>query len=207
MSNKPIEVKIEVRKSGKIVAVDKEENYEFVFNVKGNFLELHTADRYGERGGGCTKVLKEAITQIIKMHKNIKYLQLVLASNNPVAAYFCYKNAALANNFKLVETIKGENEKNGVWINEYKHFLKDRFNIVNLNRIRYDNLRQYIEYENGKMYEDVVQHRKLLEQQKNLEKQKQKVTGAVHYMFFIKSEQTKSTVFTMVSSKAFKLKF
>jgi len=150
-----VKIKFTKTKSGNIVA--EEENYNFVFKVKGNFLELHNADRYGE-GGRCTKVLTEAISKIIEMHKNIKYLQLVLASNNPVAGYFCYKNAALANNFKLVETIKGENERNGVWINEYKDFLKDKHNIVNLNRIRYDNLRQYIEYENGKIYEDVVKH-------------------------------------------------
>ena len=187
-------MEIKVKKNGKIVAFDEEENYEFVFKMKGNFLELHTADRYEKRGGGCTKVLKEAISKIIKIYKNIKYLQLVLASNNPVAGYFCYKHAALANNFKLVETIKGENEKNGVWINKYKDFLKDNYNIVNLNRIRYDNLRQYIEYENGKIYEDVVNHRKLLEEQKNLENRPPRVIGTVHYMFFIKSEETKKAI-------------
>ena len=135
--------------------------------------------------------MTKAISELIKKYPNIKYIQLVISSYNPAAAYFCYKKAALANNFKLVETIKGKNEKGGEWIKLYDKYIQNKYN-VKLIPIDLYKLRQHIEIENKneKIYENVHEQRNLLERQKKENKGSniEKITGALHYMFFIKSE-------------------
>lgn len=190
-TNLDTNVKIEIRSSGTIYVEHK--NYGFEFEVIGDFLQLKNATGYGKKkkGDSCTVSLTKAISELLKKYPNIKYIQLVIASYYPAAAYFCYKKAALANNFKLVETIEGKNEKIGEWIKLYDEYILKKYK-VKLIPIKLNKLRQHIEIENKNeiIYENVHEQRNLLEKQKKENKGSniEKITGVHHYMFFIKSE-------------------